>query len=104
MPSTTTTTAIRPVCYRLPKPKRPKYSGAGKDRKVVGWLSAEHDQFFGCSRSFYYELDKRLQAERGEKLLLHVRAKGKKRGVTLIRFAVMEAFVRSLEAQNGEGQ
>jgi hypothetical protein len=40
-------------------------------------------------------LDKRFLAERGEKLLIHIRGQGKKRGVTLVPYKAIEAFVRS---------
>jgi hypothetical protein len=71
----TTITAIRPETFRLPKP------GAS-------------DPFFGFSRSYYYELEKR-----GDVRLIHLRAKGKGRGVTLVPFQQVERFVQSqLEA------
>jgi hypothetical protein len=78
MLATTTTTdraVIRPETYRLPKP-------------------GQADQFWGFSRSFYYALDKRFLAERGEKLLIHIRDQGKDRGVTLIPYEKIAAFVR----------
>jgi hypothetical protein len=70
--------AFRPETFRLPKP------GAG-------------DPYWGFSRSYYY---------RGEKLgywkLIHIRDDGKKKGVTLIPYEQVAAFVRSqMEAQNG---
>jgi hypothetical protein len=71
----TTITAIRPETFRLPKP------GAS-------------DPFFGFSRSYYYELERR-----GDVRLIHMRAKGKGRGVTLIPYDQVAALVRSqLEA------
>jgi hypothetical protein len=61
----------RPECFRLPK------SGAV-------------DRFFGLSRSFYY---------RGEELgywtLLRIRERGKRRGVTLIPFDQVSAFIHA---------
>ena len=80
---TTTETAIRPVTYRLPKP-------------------GTTDPHWGCSRAHYYELDKRLQAERGEKLLIRSCAPGKTRGCTLVVFKVMEAYVLSLLESQGK--
>jgi hypothetical protein len=68
--------ATRPVTYRLPRP-------------------GVSDCWFGCSRAYYYQLDKRL-AERGEKLLIRSCAPGRSRGVTLVRFAIMEKYVLSL--------
>jgi hypothetical protein len=85
MLATTTTTeqaVTRPETFRLPKP-------------------GVSDPYFGFSRSFYYVLDKRL-AERGEKLLIHIRDGGKARGVTLIPYEKVAAFVRAqMEAQDG---
>ena len=85
MPATTTTTdraVIRPVTFRVPKPGR-------------------HDPYFGFSRSYYYELDKRLR-KRGEKFLIHMCDEGKSRGVTLVPYEKMAAIVR--EAQDGEAK
>jgi hypothetical protein len=63
--------ASRPETFRLPKPK----SGG--------------DPFFGMTRSFYY---------RGEELgywrLIRIRERGKQRGVTLVPFDQVAAFVR----------
>jgi hypothetical protein len=99
-PTTTEATTARPETYRLPKPRRPKRQG----KKIVGWLPAEHDPFFGFSRAFHYVLDKRLQAEGKPKLLIHICGPGKTRGCTLVRYSVMEAFVREqIDAQNGQG-
>ena len=60
----------RPETFRLPK-------------------TGEGDRYFGLSRSFYY---------RGEELgywaLLRIRERGKKRGVTLIPFDAVSAFIR----------
>ena len=79
MPVTTPTAeqiALRPETYRLPKP-------------------GNSDPHFGFSRSFYYQLEKR-----GHVKLIHIRDKDKGRGVTLIPYAAVEAFVRSqIEAQ-----
>jgi hypothetical protein len=60
-----------PEFFRLPKPG------------VV-------DPYFGFSRSFYY-----LGEKRGWWKLVRIRGKGKKRGVTLIRYSDIAAFVQS---------
>ena len=105
MLATTTEQAVtRPETFRLPKPRRPKYKGERKGKKIVGWLPAEHDPYWGLTRSYYYELDKRLQAK-GKKLLVHIRRPGRTRGCTLVRYSVMEAFVREqIEGKNGEAR
>ncbi len=61
----------RPEFFRLPKP-------------------AQGDPFFGFSRSFYYEGEKR-----GYWKLIRIRDDGKDRGVTLISYAAVLAFVRA---------
>jgi hypothetical protein len=80
VPNTTTTaeaTTIRPETFRLPKP-------------------GVSDPYFGFSRSFYYQAE-----ARGWLKLIRIRDEGKERGVTLIPYAAVEAFVRSqMEAQN----
>ena len=62
--------ASRPFSFRLPKPP-------GGDR------------YFGITRALYY---------RGEELgywrLLRIRERGKRRGITLVPYAEVEAFVR----------
>ena len=66
----------RPEFFRLPKP-------------------AQGDPFFGFSRSFYYEGEKR-----GWWKLLRIRDEGKERGVTLIPYADVASFVQAqMEAQ-----
>jgi hypothetical protein len=65
----------RPEFFRLPK------SGG--------------DPYFGFSRSFYYEAEKR-----GWLRLVHIRDEGKLRGVTLVPFADVLAFVRAKEAES----
>ena len=79
MPVTTPTAesiALRPEFFRLPKP------GVG-------------DPHFGFSRSFYYAAEKR-----GWLKLVRIRDNGKEKGVTLIPYADVAAFVRSqMEAQ-----
>ena len=80
MLATTTTTeqaVTKVVTYRLPRP------GTG-------------DPYFGFSRSYYYALDKLFLAECGEKLLIHVRGENRARGITLIPFDLIAAFVRCL--------
>ena len=67
----------RPETFRLPK------SGV--------------DPFFGFGRSFYY---------RGEQLgywrLIRIRERGKLRGVTLVPYDVVAAFVRGKQMEGGE--
>jgi hypothetical protein len=63
--------ASRPEFYRLPK------GGGG-------------DPFFGFTRSYYYEGE-----ERGYWKLARIRERGKLRGVTLVPYDVVAAFVRS---------
>ena len=71
--------ALRPEFFRLPKP-------------------GVADPYFGFSRSFYYAAE-----QRGWLKLVRIRDQGKERGVTLIRYADVAAFVRGqLEAQEGE--
>src|SRR6266581_3840917 len=81
MPATATTAEarIRPETFRLPKP------GAS-------------DPFFGFSRSWYYGAEKRRWLK-----LIRIRGAGKEKGVTLIPFEQVAAFVREqMEAQNGD--
>jgi hypothetical protein len=79
VPNTTTSaqaTTIRPETFRLPKP-------------------GVTDPYFGFSRSFYYQAEARRWLK-----LIRIRNGEKKRGVTLIPYAAVEAFVRSkMEAQ-----
>jgi hypothetical protein len=65
------TAADRPEFYRLPK-------GRGGD------------QFFHLTRSFYYEGE-----ARGYWKLVRIRERGKLRGVTLVPYDAVAAFVRS---------
>jgi hypothetical protein len=58
----------RPECFRLPK------SGS--------------DPYFGFSRSFYYEGEKR-----GYWRLIRIRERGKQRGVTLVPFDAVARFI-----------
>jgi hypothetical protein len=64
-------TSVRPEFFRLPKP------GVG-------------DPHFGFSRSFYYTGE-----ERGWWKLVRIRDQDKKRGITLISYSAVAAFVRS---------
>jgi hypothetical protein len=63
--------ASRPEFYRLPK-------GSGGD------------PFFGFTRTFYYEGEKR-----GYWKLVRVRERGKLRGVTLVPFDAVRSFVNT---------
>jgi hypothetical protein len=69
-PSEAALKASRPETFRLPK------SGG--------------DPFFGFSRSFYYAGE-----QRGYWRLIRIRERGKQRGVTLVPFDAVAAFVRS---------
>jgi hypothetical protein len=66
----TSAALLRPECFRLP-------SGGGGDR------------YFGLSRTFYYEGEKR-----GYWKLVRVRDRGKLRGITLVPYDAVAAFVR----------
>jgi hypothetical protein len=66
-----TSLAGRPEFYRLPK-------GSGGD------------SFFHLTRTFYYEGEKR-----GYWKLARIRERGKLRGVTLVPYDAVSAFVRS---------
>jgi len=68
-PSEAALSASRPETFRLPK---------------VGG-----DPFFGFGRSFYYEGEKR-----GYWRLIRIRQRGKQRGVTLVPYNAVSAFVR----------
>jgi hypothetical protein len=61
----------RPEFYRLPK-------------------GTDGDPFFGFRRTFYYEGEKR-----GYWKLARIRDRGKLRGVTLVPFDAVSAFIRS---------
>jgi hypothetical protein len=69
--------ALRPETFRLPKP------GSGGDK------------FFGLSRAWYYNAEKK-----GLIRLIRLRNEGRERGVTLVPYRQVEAFVRGqMEAQ-----
>src|ERR1035437_9814921 len=71
--------ASRPETYRLP--------------------AKGGDPYFGFSRSFYYEGE-----NRGYWKLIRIRERGKLRGVTLVPFDAVAAFVRSqAEKATAEG-
>jgi hypothetical protein len=79
VPITTTSpeqTTVRPEFFRLPKP-------------------GNSDPFFGLSRSFYYNGE-----ARGWWRLVRIRDQGKERGVTLIPYQAVAAFVRT-QAETG---
>jgi len=67
----TSATSARPEFFRLPS------SGNG-------------DPFFGFSRTYYYEGE-----ARGYWRLVRIRERGKLRGVTLVPYDAVAAFVRS---------
>jgi hypothetical protein len=67
--ATTSNASHHPECFRLPK------SGG--------------DPFFGFTRSFYYEGE-----DRGYWRLIRIRDRGKLRGVTLVPYDAVSAFVR----------
>jgi hypothetical protein len=69
-PSEAALSASRPETFRLPK------SGV--------------DPFFGFSRSFYYEGE-----QRGYWQLIRIRERGKLRGITLVPYDAILAFVRN---------
>lgn len=73
--------AQRPEFFRLPKP------GVG-------------DPYFGLSRSFYY-----LAEARGWLTLVRICGEGKERGITLIPFREVAAFVaKQRKQQNGSAK
>jgi hypothetical protein len=57
------------------------------------------DAIFGFSRSFYYTGE-----TRGWWRLIRIRAQGKERGVTLVPFKAVEAFVRAQAEAQGEAE
>jgi hypothetical protein len=70
MPITTT-----PETFRLPKP-------------------GQQDQHFGFTRSYYYNAE-----ERGLLDLIHLKAPGRKRGITLVRYADVLNLVNGIKAK-----
>jgi hypothetical protein len=77
MSVTTPTPTLEPTTFRLPKP------GSGGDK------------FFGLSRAWYYNAEKK-----GLIRLIRLRNEGRERGVTLVPYRQVEAFVRGqMEAQ-----
>ena len=85
----------RPEFFRLPKQAAPaKPARNGKPAKPA--RPPECDPYFGFSRSFYYEGEKREYWK-----LIRIRDEAKTRGVTLIRFEDVLCFVCSqMEGQN----
>jgi hypothetical protein len=75
LPPSPEAVAFRPEFYRLPKP-------------------GLADPFFGFSRSFYYQLEKR-----GALKLFRIVGDGKEKGVTLIRYRDVWDFVQSAVEQ-----
>src|SRR5260370_5707483 len=69
----------RPVTFRLPPP-------------------GETDRFFGCSRSWYYQAEKR-----GWLNLIRVRDAGRERGITWVVFDEVLALLRSRMESQGAG-
>ena len=74
-------TSIAPTTFRLPRP-------------------GESDRYFGMSRAWYYAAEKR-----GWLKLIRIRDEGKERGITLVPFSAMAAFVKAqMEAQQGDAK
>ena len=55
------------------------------------------DSLFGLTRTFYYEGEKR-----GYWRLVRLREPGKLRGVTLIPYAVVAAYIRAAQAEGAK--
>ena len=55
-----------------------------------GYLKSGGDPYFGLGRSYYYEGE-----QRGYWRLVRIRQRGKLRGVTLVPYDAVSAFVRS---------
>ena len=71
-----TPAAVRPEFLRLPR-------------------TGERDPYFGGSRSYYYQLERE-----GSVKLVHVRPRGKARGITLVPYDAVVAHVRlSIEVE-----
>ena len=65
-------------------------AGASHRPEFFRLPSTGHDPYFGLSRSFYYEGE-----NRGYWKLARIRERGKLRGVTLVPYDSVAAFVRS---------
>jgi hypothetical protein len=52
------------------------------------------DQYFGCTRSFYYNLEKQ-----GLIKLIRIRQRGKMRGIVLVPFDAMKKLITEAAAQ-----
>ncbi len=87
--TTTEQPGIRPEFFRLPKPGTVgRKATPGKPARPA--KPAQCDPYFGFSRSYYYEGEKR-----GYWKLIRIRDDGKDRGVTLVPYAAVAALVRS---------
>ena len=71
----TVATRIRPETFRLPRP-------------------GQRDPFFGLPRTTYYELE-----NAGTIRLIRLRKRGNIRGITLIPFDQVRAYLRGLTAE-----
>src|SRR5438477_649371 len=88
----------RPEFFRLPKQAAPaKPARNGKPAKPA--RPPECDPYFGFSRSFYYEGERR-----GWWKLVRIRDKNKDRGVTLIPYSAVAAFVREAAKKGAESK
>jgi hypothetical protein len=81
--------ALRPETFRLPKQGQPAQP-ARNGRPAKPARPPECDPHFGFSRAFYYEGEKR-----GYWKLIRIREEGRERGVTLVPYRQVEAFVRA---------
>jgi len=79
-------------CQSHARQKRPS-----RGQFILGPRPPECDPYFGFSRSFYYQGEKR-----GYWKLVHIRDDGKERGVTLVPFHQVEAFVREQMEKQAE--
>jgi hypothetical protein len=77
-----TSLVARPEFYRLPQTISRTEREKGK--------TCERDPYFGFSRTFYYEGE-----ARGYWQLVRIRERGKLRGVTLVPYDAVAAFIRS---------
>jgi hypothetical protein len=77
-----TSLVARPEFYRLPQTISRTEREKGK--------TCERDPYFGFSRTFYYEGEARWYWQ-----LVRIRERGKLRGVTLVPYDAVAAFIRS---------